>query len=245
MRFVNGFAAVLLGFMLIAGCSQPSVSEPPQAYTPEPAVEAPVKPKVFNIPEDCGGTLTAEQRMYLELIQKMVEQGQYYGALANLQQLEKSAAATPQTVYLRAEALRKTGQYDAAAGEYQKLFSGCMAGYGLHGYGLLASARGDQAIAEDYLQRASRERPVDANIHNDFGVVLMLRGRYAEANKEFMTALELDRSNRLPVENLIVLLLLEKQEQQAELLAKESGVSSQDFERLSQRAERVASQPSL
>ncbi|WKJ90977.1 tetratricopeptide repeat protein [Methylomonas montana] len=177
--------------------------------------------------------------MYLELVHKMVEQGQFYGALANLNQLEKSATASPQTIYLRAEALRGSGQLDAAERQYRLLLDGCMAGYGLHGLGLLATETGQLSQAEDYLARACHERPVDANAHNDLGMVLLLQGRHQEARREFMTAMELDRANHLPVENLIVLMLIEKQDMLARQFAAERGLNDQDMERLAMRAQQL------
>lgn len=184
----------------------------------------------------CGGQFSAEQRMYLELVHKMVEQGQFYGALANLNQLEKSATASPQTIYLRAEALRGAGQLDEAEKQYRLLLDGCMAGYGLHGLGLLATETGQLSQAEDYLARACHERPVDANAHNDLGMVLLLQQRHDEARREFMTAMELDRTNRLPVENLIVLMLIKKQDTLARQFATEHGLNDQDLARLAIRA---------
>ncbi len=223
----------------MTGCSLLSLTNAEQGFS-EPTPAPPTsETKTFTASKDCGGDFTPEQRMYLELVHKMVEQGQFYGAIANLDQLEKSATPSPQTIYLRAEALRGAGQQESAEEQYRLLLNGCMAGYGLHGLGLLATQAGQLAQAEDYLARACRERPVDANAHNDFGMVLLLRGRNQDARKEFMTAMELDRGSRLPVENLIVLMLVEKQDMLAQQLAAERGLNTQDLERLAKRAQQL------
>ncbi|MBS1211877.1 MAG: uncharacterized protein H6R26_493 [Proteobacteria bacterium] len=174
--------------------------------------------------------------MYLELVQKMVEQGQYYAAIAHLDQLEKTTAAAPQTIYLRAEALRGTGRRDDAKKLYRRLQGGCMTGYGLHGLGLLAAEAGQMRQAEEFLEQASRERPVDAEVHNDLGMILLLNGRRDDARREFQTATELDRENPLPLENLIVLMLLENQQAEARHLAEERGITTGDMERFVKRA---------
>lgn len=194
----------------------------------------------FTPPKTCGGNLSPEQRMYLELVQEMVKQGQNYAALAHLDQLEKKASPAPQNVYLRAEALRGIGQPEPAGKLYRSLLDGCMAGHSLHGLGLLAADAGHWAEAEDYLLRASRERPASAEVHNDLGMVLLLTGRRNDARREFLTAAELDRKNPLPVENLIVLLLLEGDPREAKRLAEHRKLTDKDVERLGERARRLA-----
>ncbi|MGZ4957617.1 MAG: tetratricopeptide repeat protein [Methylomonas sp.] len=220
----------------LTGCGMLALTNAEPGF-PEPPPAPPVaETKTFTAPKNCGGEFTAEQRMYLELVHKMVEQEQFYGAIANLDQLEKSALPSPQTIYLRAEALRRSGQLAPAEKQYNLLLNGCMAGYGLHGLGLLATESGQLAQAQDFLERACQERPVDAHAHNDLGMVLLLRGNHQDARKEFMTAMELDRTSRLPLENLLVLMLVAKQDTQAEQFAAAHGLNAQDRERLAQRA---------
>lgn len=210
---------------------------PPQ---PEVAAEEPQ----FIPARNCGGELTSEQRVYLELVYKMEAQGQYYAALAHIDELEKNAES-PQTFYLRAEALRHLGQLDTAEKYYQLLLGGCMTGYGLHGLGLLAIQANQLNEAETYLKHACRERPVDSNVHNDYGMVLLLRGYPEAARNEFLTAYQLDRNNRLPLENLIVLAFAANQPTYALQLAKNQKLSKADIERLSQRAKNLSKQVSI
>lgn len=224
----------------LAGCSLFAAGDPPPPVTePVPAAES-KRSDVLPLAGDCGGRLTSEQRMYLELVHKMVEEGQNYAAIAHLDELERTASRTPQTDYLRAEALRGTREHRAEAARiYQALLGGCMAGHGLHGLGLLAAEGGQMAAAEAYLRRAVRERPVSAKAHNDLGMVYLLRGRRSLAREEFLTAAQLDRGNRLPIENLIVLTLLQPDRAAAQRLATRAGLSPEDMQRLEQRAEHL------
>lgn len=236
---VKGTLILVFAQFLTCGCNSLALpiteqNEPPPQYN-----QAASEPDIFQPAKDCGGNFSPEQRMYLELVHKMVEQKRYYGALANLDQLEKNATPSPQTIYLRAEALRGSGQLDAAEKQYRLLLNGCMVGYGLHGLGLVASETRQWAKAQDFLERACRERPVDADTHNDLGMVLLLRGDLQGARQEFMTSIELDHDKRLPVENLIVLMLIEKQDTLAQQFATERGLSTQDMERLAQRAQQL------
>jgi len=242
MRWVKmlAFAAVVA---LTAGCGAIPRILPADSAGPPPAVaSAPRGEPPFSPPRACGGMLSPEQRMYLDLVYEMVRQGQYYAALAHLDQLEKKAPPAPQNVYLRAEALRGIGQPDQAGKLYRSLLEGCMAGYGLHGLGLLAADAGRLEEAEDFLVRAGRERPASADVHNDLGMVLLLEGRRALARREFLTAAELNRADSLPVENLIVLALMDDNPEEAERLAKHRRLTDDDLDRLTQRARRLAEQ---
>jgi Flp pilus assembly protein TadD len=230
------------GAALAGGCSLlPWTSVSDLDGLPSSA-EAPRGEPSFTPPKDCGGNLTPEQRMYLELVHEMVKRGQYYAALAHLDQLEKKASPAPQNVYLRAEALRGVGQPGQAESLYRSLLDGCMAGYGLHGLGLLAAVGGRLAEAEDFLVRAGRERPASADVHNDLGMVLLLAGRRDSARREFLTAAELDRNSPLPVENLIVLMFMDGNAGEAARLAEHRRLTENDLERLRQRARRLSEQ---
>jgi Flp pilus assembly protein TadD len=243
MRWVRPLA-LAASTALTAGCgSIPWLSAADAGSSPPPAAAEVARGEpAFTPPKACGGTLSPEQRMYLDLVYEMVRQGQYYAALAHLDQLEKKASPAPQNVYLRAEALRGIRRPDQAANLYRSLLDGCMAGYSLHGLGLLAVDAGHLEEAEDFLARAGRERPASAEVHNDLGMVLLLSGRRDAARQEFLTAAELDRKDPLPVENLIVLMLMDENPREAKQLAKHRGLTDKDLERLKQRARRLARQ---
>ncbi|MGR8931868.1 MAG: tetratricopeptide repeat protein [Gammaproteobacteria bacterium] len=235
--WANRITATLCALGLTACSSFRDLGEK-QEFLTQPERELSRVERIFKPAEDCGGGLTTEQRTYLELIYKMEMQGQYYAALAHVDELEKKAES-PQTFYLRAEALRQLGRLEEAEKFYQLLLGGCMTGYGLHGLGLLATESGRLDEAETYLKHACRERPTDSNIHNDYGMVLLLRNRYEPARKEFLTALQLDRNNHLPINNLLVLMLLEGRQNEAVEFADSQGVKAEDLDKLQLRAQKL------
>src|SRR5262245_41666850 len=101
-RCVISFAALIA--LLGAACASPrppSPSEVPLAEEPAP-------------PPD-------PRRLHLELIEKMLEDGRAHAALAHLDALPPDEAAAPPARLLRAEALRRTGQPDAAWRVYEPL----------------------------------------------------------------------------------------------------------------------------
>lgn len=238
MRWANPIIAGLLCALELTACSKLTTSDTSQDFYLPPQSESAQQEQGFTPAYNCGGTLTQEQRMYLELVYKMLKQGQYYAVLAHVDELEKQTES-PQTFYLRAEAFRHLGQQDSAEKYYQLLLGGCMTGYGLHGLGLLATESNRLPEAETFLKHACRERPVDTHVHNDYGMVLLLRGRYSAAHKEFMTSLQLDRENRLPLENLIVLMLMKRHDDEARQLAGQYGLKDQDVARLRSRAQQL------
>ncbi|WP_150047478.1 MULTISPECIES: tetratricopeptide repeat protein [Methylomonas] len=217
-KFHSGrsFKLVWLSLSLICtGCGDYLAALAKPAVTPSPE-PAPTAVNNFMPPPDCGGRLEAGDRMYLELIHKMVERGNYHAALANLAQLQKQTGKVPQLDYLRAEALRGAAQTDAAEAAYRALLNTCMAGQGWHGLGLLSADAGQLDKAEEFIGNALAERPVAADYHNDFGMVSLLRGKFEPARQAFLTAIELDRNNSLPIENMVVLALLEHREAEAQ-----------------------------
>ena len=146
----------------------------------------------------CNAGLDAAESTRLALIQKMIDDGKPYAALANLD----GSPAYPMVHYLRAESLRKTGQAAAATREYQALLGTCYDGFGEHGLGLIAAEGGNLGGALPHLRATRERRPTDARIRNDYGYALMLNHDYRAARIEFMTAIELDPANKLASANL-------------------------------------------
>ncbi|PFW67397.1 pilus assembly protein, partial [Bacillus sp. AFS075960] len=78
--------------------------------------------------------------MYLGLIQRMQTQGLYYASLAHIDAYEKAYGGSPDTILLRADALRMTDQPAASAAAYTQLLQTPLAARGYRGLGLLAGA---------------------------------------------------------------------------------------------------------
>lgn len=185
----------------------------------------------------------ARGAMHTELIQTMLAQQQYYAALAHLEQRMNESGATPELRYLEAEVRRRLGQNREAEAIYQSLLRKAAASYGgqaYHGLGLLAAQRKDYPSAVQHLRAAAGRRPTDGEIRNDLGYALMLAGRYAEALPEIATAVELGGNDNRSSNNLVVLLMLTKDETRAHRVAAESGIGAAELARLRKQAQSLA-----
>jgi len=140
--------------------------------------------------------------VYLDLISRMQAQGLYFASLAHIDAYEQQYGATPETVLLRADALRETGQPAAAKVAYGKLLKTPLAADGYHGLGLLAGAAGDFAGANAPLARATQLAPINAMMLSDLAYARMRAGDLAGARVPLLKAAELDRQSRKIMSNL-------------------------------------------
>jgi Flp pilus assembly protein TadD len=180
-------ASLLIALSALAACADLGAARQDGQNPAESAAQA-----------DCNKGLGAEENTRLALIQKLIDDGKPYAALAHLD----GSPTYPMVRYLRAESLRKTGQFVAAITEYSSLLGSCYDGYGEHGLGLIAAENGKLADALPHLLAARERRPTDPRIRSDYGYALMLNHDYAAARIEFMTAIELDPGNKLASANL-------------------------------------------
>ncbi|WP_345813783.1 tetratricopeptide repeat protein [Paraburkholderia sp. PREW-6R] len=153
--------------------------------------------------------------MYLGLIDQMQSQGLYYASLAHIDAYEKQYGATPETVLLRADALRMTQQPAAAATAYEQLLKTPLAARGYRGLGLLAGAAGDFGRAAQALQQASELAPTDAVTLSDLGYARLRNGDVDGARVPLMQAGQLDQNNRKIVSNVVLFLLCSGKEGEA------------------------------
>lgn len=195
MRCLRTIAAVVTLAGLTACLSTPG--------TPDDAVRA-------ATPQD-------NARLQAELIGELMAQGQYYAALANIEDLERRSGVTAQSSLLRAHCLRQTESWAAAEAGYRQLLSGPVAAQAHHGLGLIL-ARRDLDAAVRHLQQAVRLQPTDAAARNDLGYARMLMGALDEARLQFETARQLAPQDTKARNNLIVLLHVMGQGQQAAAL---------------------------
>lgn len=145
--------------------------------------------------------------VYLDLITRMQAKGLYYASLAHIDAYEKQYGVSPDTILLRAEALRETDQSALSAATYQKLLSTPLAANGHHGLGLLAGARGDFRTAADELAQASALAPTDASTLSDLAYARLRAGDVANARVPLLKAAELDQKNPKIMSNLTLYLL--------------------------------------
>ncbi|WDD94361.1 pilus assembly protein [Burkholderia sp. FERM BP-3421] len=144
--------------------------------------------------------------MYLGLIGRMQAQGLYYASLAHIDAYEKQYGVLPDTILLRADALRATDQPVASAAAYQQLLNTPLAARGYRGLGLLAGASGDFARASRELAQASVLAPTDPLTLSDLAYARMREGDVAGSRVPLMKAAELDQSNPKILSNLALFL---------------------------------------
>jgi Flp pilus assembly protein TadD len=181
---------------------------------------------------------TDPKRLHLELIEKMLEDGRAHAALAHLDTLPADQAAVPTARLLRAEALRRIGQLDAAWRVYEPLLATEAAAPAWRGLALIKAEQGDLKTSVDWMKRARDLQPTAARIRNDLGYALILTGDLGAARIELVTALELESSPRT-ARNLVLVYLLEHQRDAAQRVAQRHGIDEKGFESLQRRAERL------
>jgi Flp pilus assembly protein TadD len=143
--------------------------------------------------------------MYLGLISRMQSEGLYYASLAHIDAFERQYGKSPDSIVLRADALRLTGQPVASAASYTELLNTPLAARGHRGLGLLAGAAGDFHKAAQELDQASVLDPTDATTLSDLGYALLRDGEVARARVPLLKALELDSHNAKIVANVALL----------------------------------------
>jgi Flp pilus assembly protein TadD len=152
---------------------------------------------------------------YLDLIGRMQGQGLYYASLAHIDAYEKQYGATPETILLRADALRMTDQPDAASASYAKLLQTPLAARGHRGLGLIAGSAGNFPRAADELQQAAQLAPTDPLTLSDLGYARLREGDVQGARVPLMKAAELDQSNPKIISNIALFLLADGDEKRA------------------------------
>ena len=145
--------------------------------------------------------------MYLGLIDRMQSQGLYFASLAHIDAYEKQYGVTPDSILLRADALRMTDQPEASASAYTQLLQTPLASRGHRGLGLLAGAQGEFGRAATELQQAAQLAPTDPVVLSDLGYARLRAGDVAGARVPLMKAAQLDSANSKIVSNVALFLL--------------------------------------
>ncbi|NIF79654.1 pilus assembly protein [Paraburkholderia sp. Cy-641] len=153
--------------------------------------------------------------MYLGLIDQMQAQGLYFASLAHIDAYEKQYGTSPETILLRADALRMTDQAPAAAAVYGQLLKTPLAARGYRGLGLIEGAAGEFGRAAQQLQQAALLAPTDATTLSDLGYALLREGDVEGARVPLMKAAELDQKNPKIVANVVLYLLVSGGDAQA------------------------------
>lgn len=185
--------------------------------------------------------LTAEggapaKQLHTDLVREMVVQGRNYAALAHIEELQGSGGPREELLLLHAQVLARLGRNEQAEREFKQLLSSAFEGEARHGLGLLHANR-NLALSLQYLREATRRRPTDARIRNDFGYALLSAGQYQEARLQLATAYELDAALDKYRNNYVLALLLFKEETAIQRVRLRSGMSDQTLQTLRTQAQ--------
>jgi Flp pilus assembly protein TadD len=214
---MNKFAYMLLHAVLCLGLggTLPALALAANLYGEAESFATPETP---NEAAANAQTLAQKPDVYLQLIAGMQQRGLYYASLAHLDAFEARWPGNADASLLRAQALRESGQTEAAKVCYGKLLHGSQAARAHHGLGLIAVRGGnlEEGIAE--LNRAVALAPTDATILGDQGYAFLMLGNFEEARLALFKAAELDDGNKRIGANLALLLALSGKLEQAQEL---------------------------
>jgi Flp pilus assembly protein TadD len=199
-------AAFVFCCFLLGGCAQ-------VGFEPVPSTA----PRASDV-----GTLdaAAKSRLYLEVVNGLLEQGRYRAALAYLDQYAVAEKKTPFFQQLYGEALLGTEQYEEAAEAFSALTRGPLAPEGYSGLGRVSGAQGDWAAAVSHFRKAVAVRPSSAEFLNNLGYAQLCLGgdSIREAEFNLRQAQELDPASISIRNNLVIALLLAGKEGEARRL---------------------------
>jgi Flp pilus assembly protein TadD len=156
--------------------------------------------------------------MYLALIDKMQADGLWFASLAHIDAYEQQYGESPDTILLRADALRQTGQAEAATSAYMRLVDTPLAARAWRGLGLLAGTRGDFEQAAVRFEAAVKRAPTDALMLSDLGYAHLRAGDIDAARVPLLKAAELSPDNPKIMSNVALYLLASGQTEKARAL---------------------------
>jgi Flp pilus assembly protein TadD len=204
-------ALALLACALVGACS---VNQAGYGVGPQAEREATLQQAQHDPAPDTPG-------MYLALIDRMQAQGLYYASLAHIDAYDRQYGASPDSILLRADALRATDQPAASAAAYRQLMATPLAARAYRGLGLLAGASGDFSDAAAQLAHAAQLAPTDAATLSDLGYARLRAGDIEGARVPLLKAAELDSRNPKIVGNVVLYLSVAGQRKRAEALMNE------------------------
>lgn len=184
--------ALLLAF-LVAGCSS-TPALPPGAMNSAAATTEPSK-------------LPDEQPIFIDVIQKLENTGQYYAAIAYLDEYDRRWHVTPQTQLLRATAYRKTGRLDDSAQIYRAMLHGPLAAHAQEGLGLVEAEQGHLARALTHFHMASEISPTDVGVLNNLGYAALQARDWSLAEETLFKAGQLAPADKRVWSNIAVYML--------------------------------------
>lgn len=189
-------------------------------------------------------TPESQRQVHVDLIRRMLDQKQYYAALAHVQAQVRQGGSSDELRLLEAEARRRLDQREQAQGIYRELLKTQYAAEAYHGLGL-TNVKLDLRTAIWQLQQAVQRRPVSAEMRNDLGYALMIAGRREEALTELATAVELEAGSGSDKarNNLVLLMIVSGDEAAVKRLTQQSGMSAETLAGLRMQAQTLQRKP--
>jgi tetratricopeptide (TPR) repeat protein len=231
------FAALLA--LALSACSLPQRLGPPVASGADRVgqVEGARAGPVRITKSDAAAARDEDRALHLELIHGMLEQRQYYAAVAHVEAQRLQGGETPELGWLEAEARRRLGQHEAAEAGFKRLLKTAYGARAEHGLGLIAAADGDVRRARAHFAEAVRRAPTVAEFRNDLGFAELQMGRFDDALAAFATGAELAPDDIRIRSNLVLLLLTTGDFDRARSMAQDVAMPDATFDRLRQQAE--------
>lgn len=233
MKIYTGMAAAGLVLLLASGCSSFTSPANDFAERNEAAIQR-------QQAADAERPALDNKQVYLDMIKKMQERSLYFASIAHIDAYQKSYGSTPEIQRLYADALRATGQEDAAEKQYKSILNSSEASAAWHGLGLLEAQRGNPAGAITNLREASRLSPTNAAILSDLSYAFMSDGNVGEARLPLMQAVEMAPGSRKVISNLALFFLLSGEGQKATSLMAEAKVPPDVKTEIYKRKEAIA-----
>lgn len=186
-----------MAMVLVAGCSAQTGGTGADASVPAANSQA-AENEVYLI--NCSEILKPEDRVAMDAIDGMIEDREYYAALARLE----SVSFDTQAHWLRwAQLLGQVGQLDASESAFSAIVETCDSYQAYHGLGVVLVKKGQLDTAVEALDHAKALAPADVSVRNDLGYALLRTGRYGRAAFELRTAFELSKGSASIGQNMI------------------------------------------
>lgn len=142
---IGRLSAAGLGLTLLGACASNNVDTAWQLMQQQQQEQALMQQKSDEAERQRA--MASRPAMALSVIREAQQSGRYFASLAYLDAYRQTYGETPEVQVMRADALRMTGQGEAAEKLYRILLSGEQAPAAWHGLGLLAAGRSDFAGA--------------------------------------------------------------------------------------------------
>lgn len=172
------------------------------------------------------GSTTESATTYLKLVDRIQHDGLWFASLAHIDALEQRWGSSPDSMRMRADALRQTEQAEESRKLYSKLMGTPLEAAGYRGLGLVAGSKGDYPLAVHMLEQAQRRTPTDAVLLSDLGYAQLRTGSIPQARVPLMQALQLAPDNVQVQVNAALYLQVSGQTAQAEALMEASKMAA-------------------